>query len=170
MSVLLDTGFIIAAFNRRDSNHAWAKRLMREVLEGKWGTPYVTDYIIDEVLSYAAARLGGDVSVRLGTLLLERRIFRLIPVTLDIVLDAWSLYRRHYPTLSFTDATSIVVARVYDIDYIVTVETRGLCPAYTPRSGHPGNTTTSSTFLEPVRKRKKSAYIPAAKARPTEVG
>ncbi len=138
MSVLLDTGFIIAAFNRRDSNHAWAKRLMREILEGKWGTPYITDYIVDEVLSYAAARLAGDTGVKLGELLLERRVFRLIPVTLDIVLDAWSLYRRHYPSLSFTDATSIIVARVYGIDYIVTVETRGAMPRLHPSLTPPG--------------------------------
>ncbi|AEM38999.1 PilT protein domain protein [Pyrolobus fumarii 1A] len=132
MSILLDTGFIIASFNKRDRHHRWASRLMREVLEGRWGPPYTTDYIIDEVLSYAAARLPGDAGLKLGELLLEKRILHIIPVTLDIVLEAWRVYKSHYPGLSFTDSTSIVVAKTYGIDYIATVETSGLLPKLHP--------------------------------------
>ena len=136
MAVLVDTGVLIAAFNRRDRFHGWARRLLREVLEGKWGPGYTTDYIIDKVLSYAAARLGGDVGVRLGRLLFEEKPLRIIPVTMDIVLRAWRLYERHYPSLSFTDATTLVVADVYDIDYVATVEREGMLaklhPSLTP--------------------------------------
>ncbi len=122
MSVLLDTGVIIAAFNRRDRYHNWARKHVKQVLEGKWGPPYVTDYIIDETLSYAATRLGKEAGLKLGKLLLEKRIFHIIPVTLDIVLDAWILYQRHLPHLSFTDATSLAIAKTYNIDYIITLD------------------------------------------------
>jgi len=138
LSVLLDTGFIIAAFNRRDRYHRWASNLLREILEGRWGPPFVTDYIIDEVLSYAAARLGGDAGLRLGSLLLEKRVFHIIPVTLDVLLEAWEVYRSRYPRLSFTDATSVAVARSYNIDYIVTVEVRGELPRLHPSLTPPG--------------------------------
>ena len=134
MSVLLDTGVIIAAFNRRDRHHHWARRHVKQVLEGKWGPPYVTDYIVDEVLSYAASRLGREAGLKLGKLLLEKRIFHIIPVTLDTVLDAWTLYQRHLPRLSFTDATSLAIAKTYNIDYILTLdeELATLHPSITP--------------------------------------
>ncbi len=122
MSILIDTGVIVAAFNRRDRYHYWAKRQVKQVLEGQWGPPYITDYIVDEVLSYAAARLGREPGLKLGKLLLEHRLFHIIPVTLDTVLDAWTLYQRHAPSLSFTDATSLVIAKTYDIDYIITLD------------------------------------------------
>ena len=76
MTVLLDTGFIIAPFNKRDRHHRWAARLMRNILKGAHGTPFITDYIIDEVLSYAAARLGREVSLKLGRLMLEEAGFQ----------------------------------------------------------------------------------------------
>ena len=134
MSILLDTGVIIAAFNRRDSHHRWARRLVHQVLEGTWGPPYVTDYIIDETLSYAASRLGREAGLRLGRLLLERRVFHIIPVTLDTVLEAWSLYQRHLPRISFTDATSLAVAKSYSISYIATLDKplSTLYPSITP--------------------------------------
>ena len=136
MTVLVDTGVLIAGFNRRDRFHRWARRLLREVLEGRWGPAFTTDYIIDEVLSYAAARLPGDAGLKLGRLFFEEKVLRVIPVTMDIVLRAWRLYERHYPGLSFTDATTLAVADVYEIDYIATVEKEGLLaklhPSLTP--------------------------------------
>ena len=43
-------------------------------------------------------------------------------MTLDIVLDAWEVYQRHAPRLSFTDAATLAVAEAYGIDYIMTVD------------------------------------------------
>ncbi len=139
MTVLIDTGVIIAAFNRRDSYHRWAARRLKQILEGTWGPPYVTDYIIDEVLSYAARKLGSEAGRKLGELLLERRLFHIIPVTLDTVLDAWQLYRRYLPLLSFTDATSLTVAKTYGLDYIVTLDEplANLYPSITPHRQPP---------------------------------
>jgi len=122
VSILLDTGVIIVAFNRRDRYHRWAAKHMKQVLEGRYGPAYVTDYIVDEVLTYAARRLGREAGEKLGTILLEKHVFHIIPVTLDTVLRAWRLYRQHLPRLSFTDATTLVVAETYDIDYIATLD------------------------------------------------
>ncbi len=35
MSILIDTGVIVAAFNRRDRYHYWARRQVKQVLEGQ---------------------------------------------------------------------------------------------------------------------------------------
>jgi predicted nucleic acid-binding protein len=106
------------------------------VLQGAWGPGFVTDYIVDEVLSYAAARLGREAGLRLGELLLEKRVLRILPVTLDLVLEAWGIYRSHLPRLSFTDATTVAAARLYCIDYIATVDgyLAGLYPSLSPHN------------------------------------
>ncbi len=123
MSVIVDSGVIIAAFNRRDRYHGWAKRTLAKLLGGVYGTVFVTDYIVDEVLSYAAKKLGSQAGLKLGKLFFEKRVFRVIPVTLDILWEAWTVYRDNLPKLSFTDATTLVAARVYGVDYIATVDT-----------------------------------------------
>jgi len=135
LSVLVDTGVIVAAFNRRDRYHRWARRLLRDILGGRYGPPYVTDYIVDEVLSFAASRLGEVPALRLGAAFFEKRLFRIIPVTLDLVFEAWEVYRRHLPRLSFTDAATLAAAEAYGVDYIATVDEAlaGLYPSLAPR-------------------------------------
>jgi len=62
------------------------------------------------------------------------RLFRIIPVTLDLVLEAWEVYRR-LPRLSFTDATTLAAAEAYGVDYIAAVDDAlaGLYPSLAPR-------------------------------------
>ena len=45
MSVLCDTSFLWAARNLRDSHHARAVELLRELLRGEHGKPHLTDLI-----------------------------------------------------------------------------------------------------------------------------
>ena len=55
-------------------------RLMRDILEGKGtcGMTFVIDYIIDEALSYAASMLGRGALLKLGNLLVERTVSRML--------------------------------------------------------------------------------------------
>ena len=73
----------------------------------------MTDCIVNEVLTYTAAGDGREAALRVGTLLFEKRAFRIIPATLDLFYEAWSLFQRHAPSISFTDATSLAVAEAY---------------------------------------------------------
>ncbi len=120
--VLVDSSVIIAALNRSDSLHRRAVRLLSDILRGAYGVPHVTDYIVDEVLTYMASRGGREAALRAGKLFFEKRAFRIIPVTLDIFNEAWSLFAAQAPRISFTDATSIVAAKLYNLDYIATFD------------------------------------------------
>ncbi|WP_110138740.1 type II toxin-antitoxin system VapC family toxin [Hyperthermus butylicus] len=124
MSLLVDTGVILAALARREKRHSWTKRLMVDILAGRYGVPFVTDYIVDEVLSYAAARLTPEDARKLLDLLVHRQVFRIIPLTLDVFNRAVKLYEQALPRLSFTDATAVVAAKLYDVDYIATMDER----------------------------------------------
>jgi len=120
--ILVDTSVIVAALNKRDSLHRRAVKLLGDILRGAYGVPHVTDYIVDEVLTYMAARGGREAALRAGTLFFEKRAFRIIPVTLDLFYEAWSLFQRHAPSISFTDAASLAVAEAYGLRYIATFD------------------------------------------------
>ena len=122
MSVLVDTSVIAAALSARDRLHARARRLLREILEGRWGPAYVTDYIVDEVLTYMLSRGGAEAALKAGRLLLERRVFRILPVSIDVFLEAWRVFRENLPRLSFTDASTVAATKAYSIDYIATFD------------------------------------------------
>ncbi|NOZ88574.1 MAG: type II toxin-antitoxin system VapC family toxin [Crenarchaeota archaeon] len=134
MAVLVDTGVLLAALIPRERRHRWARRLLAGILEGRYGPAYVTDYIVDEALSYAASRLGRDAAEKLLSLLVRRRLLHIIPVTIDVFSEAVEVYEAHLPRLSFTDATTLVVARSYRIDLIATLdrELAALHPSITP--------------------------------------
>ncbi|WP_244403867.1 type II toxin-antitoxin system VapC family toxin [Pyrolobus fumarii] len=120
--MLVDSSVIIAALNKSDSLHRRAVRLLSDILRGAYGIPHVTDYIIDEVLTYMAMRGGREAALKAGALFFEKKAFRIIPVTIDMFNEAWSLFARHTPRISFTDATSIVAAKVYNLSYIATFD------------------------------------------------
>jgi len=49
-------------------------------------------------------------------------VFRIIPATLDVFNEAVKTYEKYLPGPSFTDATTLVAARLYGIDYIATLD------------------------------------------------
>ncbi len=77
---------------------------------------------MDEVLSYASARLGREPSLKLVDFLVKKGLFRIIPITLDLFTRAVRVFEENVPVLSFTDAASLVAARTYGIDYIATLD------------------------------------------------
>lgn len=121
MSVLVDTSVIVAALNLRDRRRSSARRLLASILRGVYGVPFVTDYIVDEVLTYLASR-SPQAAEKAGVLFFERRVFRIVPVSIDVFQAAWETFRRHLPQLSFTDATTVEAAKAYGIDYIATLD------------------------------------------------
>lgn len=121
MSVLVDTSVIVAALNLRDRKRSGARRLLADILRGKYGTPFVTDYIVDETLTFLASR-SAEAARRAGALFFEKPVFRILPVSIDVFNAAWVLFQRHLPVLSFTDATTVEAAKAYGVDYIATLD------------------------------------------------
>jgi predicted nucleic acid-binding protein len=80
MSVLIDTGIFIAFHNIKDENHKRATEIIREIIEGKHGSAYTTDYIEELnthlllILKYSTAFLSPS-SVR-SSILNTSPIFR----------------------------------------------------------------------------------------------
>ncbi len=117
MTVLIDTDVLVSFISVRERDHTAAVAIMKAALAGRWGTPYTTDYIIDESLTLLMARRARlDAADRLLALVLPRGPSSPVPILPMRVSDAAfsesiRLFRRHFDRgLSFTDCTTLSVA------------------------------------------------------------
>jgi hypothetical protein len=53
MSVFIDTDVFVTYINKRDSNHDMAVDLLEDIMKGKYGVSYTSDYIFDEAVTYS---------------------------------------------------------------------------------------------------------------------
>ena len=120
MSVLIDTCVFVALSNSRDVNHNRAKDLIGECMTGKFGRPFLSDYIFDETLTTAFVRTKNHKkSVELGEYILDSEI-DLINIDEQCFQQAWEIYKKN--KLSFTDCSSLALMKLYGINNILTFD------------------------------------------------
>ena len=109
--IVLDSSFLIAFHNERDSQHEPARVLMREFLNGRWGKGLLPEYVFLEVVTVLLVRRNLPTAVRTGRLLLEAQELEFVPCS-DVFLAAVQLFGSQKSTsLSFADAAIAVIAR-----------------------------------------------------------
>ncbi|MEM2083464.1 MAG: type II toxin-antitoxin system VapC family toxin [Nitrososphaerota archaeon] len=120
--ILLDTSFIVAFYNIRDENHSRAKNLMPDIINGKYGHLYISDYIFDETITVIFIRLKNLIeTVRIGEYL--RKSTKLLEVASSDFEDAWKIFKKQKETdFSFTDCTSISLMKRMNIKNIATFD------------------------------------------------
>ena len=120
--ILLDSSLIIAYSNEADENHAKAKQVADDVAKEKYGTPVITDYVFDEVVTVMLARTKSLVRVtKLGETLLAAT--RVVWIDRDLFDAAWVLFKQQpRKRLSFTDCTSIAACRANGISNVATFD------------------------------------------------
>lgn len=127
MSVLVDTGVLVAFLNERDARHERAKELVEALMGGRHGTPFVSDYLLDEAYTLLRVRTGRlDLLSRLWDLLRSRDREGLLVLEFLTPEDFWATVdmladRRDQP-LSFTDGTSLTLLRRMGLDGIVSFD------------------------------------------------
>ncbi len=63
LPTLIDSNVLIGGFNPKDEFHRPAARILSQIEQGKVDKPIITDYILDEVLTFVRRRLGFDRSL-----------------------------------------------------------------------------------------------------------
>ncbi len=117
MTILLDTGFLLALHNPRDPLHARAKELSDSIMRGQHGRPLISDYIAAEALNYAVRRAWPREAIsRLLRELLGRSDepwMDLLKIDLEIFEAATAIFEGIGldKGLSFTDCSSIALAK-----------------------------------------------------------
>ncbi|UXD21758.1 nucleotide-binding protein [Ignicoccus pacificus DSM 13166] len=98
---------LLAALNKKDRNHRKARKDLIEILTSSHKYPLVSDYVLDECYTYLAYRVPEKLEPFDN--LVNR--FIIIPVGINTFFKAKEVFKRFYPRLSFTDATTAVLAK-----------------------------------------------------------
>ncbi len=124
LAVFLDTGFLIAVKNSDDKHHKTAIKEMRELLQGKLGKIFTSDYILDELLTLARNKLKSKVKVQeiADFILLSPRISVLALAPNDFT-QALDFFWKHFENgLSFTDCTILVQCSSLEVENVATFD------------------------------------------------
>ncbi|MHB8586544.1 MAG: type II toxin-antitoxin system VapC family toxin [Thermoplasmatota archaeon] len=137
MSVILDTGVLVAAIATSDAHHADAISLLRKGDEGTYGAVLTSDFIVAEALNFVQARIRNKSAIDqllapiFGTkerMPIVRDVLRVHSGRFAAALD---LFRRHFAKgLSFTDCSTLALALETPGTYVATFDGgfRGLVP------------------------------------------
>lgn len=142
MTVFVDTGVLYADHDRDATRHETAATALEALYDGEFGTPYVSDYVYDEVVTLTARRTG---SIAAGAQLGKRirgvddypAAFELCNVSSAIFSDAIDIFETYDDQqLSFTDATTVALIRHHDFDQVLSFDDDfdGLVPRLNPHS------------------------------------
>ena len=109
--IVLDSSFLVAYHNTRDTHHKAAAEVMARFLDGEWGRGLLLEYVFLEVVTVLMARCGARVASDVADVLLAARELDLVPCS-ELFIEAVETFRSQKQTrLSFVDATIVNVAR-----------------------------------------------------------
>jgi len=120
--IILDTSFLFAYYNDNDYFHEDSVKLAPEILSGKYGPVFISDYVFDEFMTIAFNKIKDlDKIVKIG----ENVLFftNLIYVDEDVFKDSWEIFKNQKDTkMSFTDCSILALMKYRGISNIATFD------------------------------------------------
>jgi predicted nucleic acid-binding protein len=113
--IILDTSFLIAFYNKRDSRHEKALKIFDEITNDKL---VISDYIFDEIVTFLRAKVPW-IAIEVGENILEN--LDIIRVNDEDFRTAWELFNK-FNKLSFTDCTTLSLSKRLKIRRVVTFD------------------------------------------------
>jgi predicted nucleic acid-binding protein len=113
--IILDTSFLIAFYNKRDSRHEEALKIFDEITNDKL---VISDYIFDELVTFLRAKVPW-IAIEVGENILEN--LDIIRVNDEDFRTAWELFNK-FNKLSFTDCTTLSLSKRLKIRRVVTFD------------------------------------------------
>jgi predicted nucleic acid-binding protein len=113
--IILDTSFLIAFYNKRDSRHREALKIFDEIANDKL---VISDYIFDEVVTFLRAKVPW-IAQEVGENILEN--LNVIRANDEDFRTAWELFNK-FDELSFTDCTTLSLSKRLKIRRVVTFD------------------------------------------------
>lgn len=130
LTVFIDTGIFVAYFNKKDENHNRALVIMKEIAEGKYRIAFTSDYVFDETVTVILLRTK-DIrhAIRAGAFILGEikgipNFINLIRINSKLFNMTWESFKadKFKKRLSFTDYSSIITTKNYNIDSIASFD------------------------------------------------
>jgi predicted nucleic acid-binding protein len=123
MTILVDTGVFYALFDRSDVHHLDSLALLTDALEGRFGAPYTTDFVVLESTLLLKGR-GGPGMARALIKLLKKGGISVMLLEEDAYLEALGLFDERAETLSLCDAASLVLMKKLSIQRLASYDER----------------------------------------------
>lgn len=132
MRLFIDTGPLVARYNKDDIHHEEATRTFNEIFSGttQYTKLYTSDYIVDESITACRSRTRSHkYASDLGESIIGSKSIVLLRVDQRMFSEAWELFReRAEVDLSFTDCTSAVLAKSHGIIDVYTYDRKDFEP------------------------------------------
>lgn len=128
MSVFVDTGVFFAHHDTDAERHDDAVAAFDTLLDGRYGQPYTSDYVLDEAVTLTRVRTGSfDAANTIADRILGDGkfpdVFETINLGPDGVRASLETFRRYDDhDLSFTDATIVHLCESRDIDGVLSFD------------------------------------------------
>lgn len=129
MSIFIDTGVFFAHHDTDAERHEQAVTAFNAVLDGEYGQPYTSDYVLDETVTLTRARTESfEAADTIANRILGNepfpKLFEIIHVAPDDVRASVETFRRYSDhNLSFTDATIVELCESRGIDAVLSFDT-----------------------------------------------
>jgi len=117
----IDSNVFIGAYNPRDEHHGEAAAILKRVDRGELGTAIITDYILDEVLTFVRRKLGAEKSLEVLNAILSSENVDVAKIDEEI-FDAAIVVFEKYKRLSFTDATTVTYMNAREIQKLISFD------------------------------------------------
>lgn len=127
---MLDTGVFYAFFDKKDPHYLDSTALLTHCLEGGFGQPFTSDYVVLEMTILTKRKLGADVSLAFVDFLRDSGI-RTIASGEEYYERALTNFRENFPRLSLCDAATIVIMNALGVQALASYDGRsfsGLVP------------------------------------------
>ena len=121
--IILDTSFLVAFYNNRDTHHEAAVEPMEAIIDGNYGPALLPEYVFLELATVLAARRDLATAIHVGDVLLSAKEIEFVACS-DLFPTAFELFRAQPPSagLSFADAAIVAVARARGARHIASFD------------------------------------------------
>ena len=126
MAVIVDTGVFFAYYSLRDKHHLDSIALIIHLVEGKWGRAFITNHILDETLNILKYRISAETAKAFIETFIGKNIVKIIHVEEELEEEALKIFLKNIyrKGFSYTDATTVATTKEYNIENLITYDTR----------------------------------------------
>jgi len=119
--IFLDSSFLISFEVEKDSNHVKAVKIMHDILNHKYGSAVISDYIFDETVTMTLAKTDLKKAIAAGKGM--KMSYEMEKIDERLFEESWKTFADQIKTrLSFTDCTIISLMREKGIRNIATFD------------------------------------------------
>ncbi|MHA1522276.1 MAG: type II toxin-antitoxin system VapC family toxin, partial [Promethearchaeota archaeon] len=101
MKFFIDSGVLIAAFNKKDIHHQAANKIITAITQNKLKNVFISDYIFDEVVTYIKKKYKADFAIQVSEAILNSPNLNILYMDERQFNATFHIFKR-YDDLSFT--------------------------------------------------------------------